>query len=203
VQVDKHEESVDGHELNFATNTLGTFALTHLLQPSLERSGQGSRVITVTSGGAYTAPLVTDDLQMAQLVPFDGMLQYARDKRRQIAMMERFAARFAQGGMAVGCYLMHPGWADTGGVRTSMPSFHKTMQRQLRTLAQGVDTVLWLSLMDTAGLEAGALYLDRQVQAKHTFMSGTHYTDAQVDALWGALCKLAGIDAGGPEDAVA
>lgn len=41
---------------------------------------------------------------------------------------------------------MHPGWADTEGVRTSLPSFHKTFGSKLRTPEQGVDTVVWLAL---------------------------------------------------------
>lgn len=41
---------------------------------------------------------------------------------------------------------MHPGWADTEGVRTSLPSFHKTFAAKLRTPKQGVDTVVWLAL---------------------------------------------------------
>ena len=107
VQLDKRSESSDGHEMNFAVNTLGTFAITHKLQTCLSRGGPGSRVITVTSGGAYTAPLVIDDLAATQMQPYDGMTQYARDKRRQMAIMERFAEKLAL--QKVGCYLMHPG----------------------------------------------------------------------------------------------
>jgi dehydrogenase/reductase SDR family member 12 len=74
-----------------------------------------------------------------------------------------------------------------------MPSFHKTFQGQLRSLNQGIDTVIWLALADTAQLKSGALYLDRAEQAKHTFMSGTKYKEAEVDTLWASLCGLAGI----------
>lgn len=44
------EKSVDGYELNFALNTLGTYALTRALKPALEASAP-SRVIFVSSGG--------------------------------------------------------------------------------------------------------------------------------------------------------
>ena len=182
--------SQDGHEMNFAVNTLGTFALTHQLQGCLERGGPNSRVITVTSGGAYTQPLIHDDLQMEQ-GKFDGMEQYARDKRRQIAMMEIFAQKLLPKG--VGCYLMHPGWTDTEGLRKSMPSFHKTFAGKLRSLSQGVDTVLWLALMPSDSLQPGALYLDRTVQEKHMFMAGTKYSEADALQLWDQLCKLAQI----------
>lgn len=185
------ELTAEGSEVNFATNTLGTFALTRLLQPCLERSGAGARVITVTSGGAYTVGLVTDDLNMDTVEPFDGTVQYARDKRRQMALMEKFGEVLTPAG--VGCYLMHPGWVDTAGVRTSIPAFHKTFEKQLRTLQQGADTVVWLALAEKESLTQGALYLDRQEQHKHLFMAGTTYSAADVDALWNQMCVLADV----------
>ena len=67
------------------------------------------------------------------------------------------------------------------------------VQAQLRTPEQGTDTILWLALMDNADLEAGALYLDRQTQHKHNFMSGTQYTQAESDKLWQKLETLTGL----------
>jgi hypothetical protein len=46
----------------------------------------------------------------------------------------------------VGVYSMHPGWADTEGVRTSIPGFHKAFKDKLRTPEEGVDTIVWLAL---------------------------------------------------------
>jgi hypothetical protein len=86
------------------------------------------------------------------------------------------------------------GWVDTEGVRTSMPAFHKNLQSRLRSLAQGVDTVLWLALADVESLQPGSLYLDRAVQQAHMFMAGTQYRREDVDALWHELCSLAGLD---------
>lgn len=45
--------SADALELSFATNTLGAFHLTRLLEPVLRRSAP-SRVVFVSSGGLYT-----------------------------------------------------------------------------------------------------------------------------------------------------
>ena len=67
----------EGHESNFAVNTLGTFALTRLLMPALER-GAPSCVIFVSSGGMLTESLEVDDLESDNLRPFDGMKVYAR-----------------------------------------------------------------------------------------------------------------------------
>lgn len=47
------DTSADDYELSFATNTLGAFALTRLLEPALKRSPP-SRVVFVSSGGMYS-----------------------------------------------------------------------------------------------------------------------------------------------------
>lgn len=44
--------SPDGHDLSFATNTLGGLALAQRLLPALQRAA-GSRVVFVSSGGMY------------------------------------------------------------------------------------------------------------------------------------------------------
>lgn len=48
------------YELSFATNVLGTYTLTELMLPLLEKAAPDARVITVSSGGMYTSPLTTD-----------------------------------------------------------------------------------------------------------------------------------------------
>ena len=56
-------------ELNFAVNVLGTYAMTELMLPLLEKAAPDARVITVSSGGMYTVPLTTD-LQVNLSVKF-------------------------------------------------------------------------------------------------------------------------------------
>ncbi len=57
MQFNEPGKSADGHEISFATNTLGFFALTSLLAPVLERSAP-SRVINVSSCGMYLGALL-------------------------------------------------------------------------------------------------------------------------------------------------
>jgi dehydrogenase/reductase SDR family protein 12 len=79
----ERQQSADGLDSNFATNTLGTFAITAALEPVLSRCAP-AKVITVTSGGMYTEPLDVDDMQNAGMKSYDGTKAYARDKRRQV-----------------------------------------------------------------------------------------------------------------------
>jgi NAD(P)-dependent dehydrogenase (short-subunit alcohol dehydrogenase family) len=54
--------TADGFEMQFGTNHLGHFALTGLLLPAL-RAASSARVVTVTSGFAWTGRLRFDNLQ--------------------------------------------------------------------------------------------------------------------------------------------
>lgn len=117
------EMSNEKHESAFATNSLGTFALTEMLRPALEKA-QDARVITVSSGGMLTEALEVDDLEGMSLrkdsSAIDGSAQYARCKRRQVALTEYWARKYADKGIFWAS--MHPGWASTPGVRL-YPSF--------------------------------------------------------------------------------
>jgi hypothetical protein len=58
-------------ELNFSVNVLGTYAITEMMLPLLEKTAPDARVITVSSGGMYTAPLTTD-LQVTDFLNFSA-----------------------------------------------------------------------------------------------------------------------------------
>jgi dehydrogenase/reductase SDR family protein 12 len=74
-------ETPEGIEMNFATNTLGTFHLTNSLLDVLEKSAP-SRVVTVSSGGMLTMKLDVSDLNSSK-GKFDGTFVYAQNKVRR------------------------------------------------------------------------------------------------------------------------
>lgn len=57
----------------------------------------------------------------------------------------------------MGAYSMHPGWTDTAGARTAMGGLFKNMEGRLRSLQQGADTAVWLSLEVRALMHVAAL----------------------------------------------
>ena len=133
--------SRDGFELTFAVNVLGPFVLTELLLGPLRRAG-GARVINVSSGGMYTARLDVEDLQLERR-EFDGAKFYAHSKRAEVALTEAWAQQPQADGITF--LSMHPGWADTPGVSSSLPRFHRVMRPLLRDAHQGADTIVWLA----------------------------------------------------------
>lgn len=54
--------------------------------------------------------LQTKHLSHEDLKKYDGMLTYSRDKRRQVALAERFAELWAQQGEAIGCWRSGPSY---------------------------------------------------------------------------------------------
>lgn len=192
------KKSADGFEMNFATNTLGTYVLTEMLLPALEKT-PGSRVVTVASGGMYTEPLVIDDMEGSDItkvgndganIKIDGTRQYARNKRQQIALTEHWSRRHKEAGIFWS--VMHPGWADTPGVEQSMPEFYNALKGQFRTVEQGADTIVWLTAADEAKKNKdGTFFFDRASAHKHLFCANTSYPPERTDELATKLRDLA------------
>ena len=79
---------------------------------------------------------------------------------------------------------MHPGWTDTPGVRTSIPKFAERQGESLRTLEQGVDTVIWLGTrLDTTNLSSGEFWFDRE-PVPQDLSRFTQNSEADKEELW-------------------
>lgn len=187
----EHERvtTADGLEQNYAVNVVGVYAMTELLLSVLERAAPEARVITVSSGGMYTAPLC-NDLQFSE-GNYDGVTQYARNKRVQVALTEKWAKEYGTRG--INFYSMHPGWADTAAVAKSLPKFKNMMENKLRTPEQGADTVVWLALQPNHKLQSGGFYFDRTDARKHLLGCGTAYSLEQVNAIMAAIRSSCGL----------
>jgi dehydrogenase/reductase SDR family protein 12 len=171
-----------GHEATVASQVLGPFLLTSLLLPALRASSVG-RVITMSSGGMYTAPLVVDELEMSE-VTYGGSQQYARAKRAQVTLNEMWGSRLPASEVVF--HAVHPGWADTPGVEVALPRFRSVMRPLLRSPAQGADTLLWLAADDGVPLAAtGGFWHDRRRRPIHR-LPRTRRSDTPVqrEALW-------------------
>jgi len=176
---DERVETEDGLELCFATHVAGPHLLTRLLRPALERS-RDARIIWVSSGGMYTQRLRLDDPNWKQR-RFDGVTAYAETKRAQVVLAELWAHKFA--GTAVVVNSMHPGWADTPAVRSSIPGFWRVARKILRTPAEGADTVVWLAASRPGRVVSGCFFFDRAPRRTH-WLPWTRETDADRRRLW-------------------
>ena len=156
-------EAPDGTEATVASQVVGPFLLTSLLLDRLAASAP-SRVLTMSSGGMYSAGLTVDQLQMTA-DDYKGSVQYARAKRAQVTLNEMMAERFGDRGIHF--HSLHPGWADTPGVEEALPTFRKIVGPLLRTAEQGADTLVWLAADDAALHSNGKFCHDRRTRSIH------------------------------------
>jgi dehydrogenase/reductase SDR family protein 12 len=182
---DDRRENGRGVEITFATNVLGPYLLTRLFEPRLRAAG-AARVINVSSGGMYARRLSLDDWDWKKR-RFDGVVAYAETKRALVVVSETWAERLAGSGVTVNA--MHPGWADTPAVRTSLPRFRRVMESRLRTPEEGADTVVWMSVCRRLAGETGRFYFDREPRPTH-LLPWTREDPGERQRLW-RLCEEA------------
>jgi NAD(P)-dependent dehydrogenase (short-subunit alcohol dehydrogenase family) len=176
----------EGLEKSFALLLLSPFRLTLGLHPLLVEA-QHARVVNVVSGGMYTQALDVDTLQAPE-ADYSGSVAYARCKRALMVLTEQWARDWVDQGIVVNA--MHPGWADTPGVRGALPGFHRLTRRVLRSPAEGADTMVWLAVATEAGKVTGALFLDREPRTTH-LKNSTREPTAERERLRACLARFA------------
>ncbi|XP_037995556.1 dehydrogenase/reductase SDR family member 12 isoform X2 [Motacilla alba alba] len=145
------------HKLNVLINNAGCMVNSReLTEDGLEKN------FATNTLGTY--------IMTTALVP---LLEKAADARvrQQVVLTEQWAKAHRNIHFSV----MHPGWADTPAVRSSMPDFYERMKNSLRTEAQGADTVLWLAVSaEATKLPSGLFFQDRQPVPTHLPLAWTH-----------------------------
>jgi NAD(P)-dependent dehydrogenase (short-subunit alcohol dehydrogenase family) len=174
--------TAEGLERTYALDLLSPYVLTEALLDRL--AACDGRVVNVASGGMYLQALDVDDLGSAQ-GRFDGAEAYARAKRGLVALSADWAARHRG---RVAFHAMHPGWADTPGVESALPGFHRWMRPLLRTPEQGADTIVWLAASPRVAAASGAFWLDRRPHLTEV-LPGTAVAPDAVLALRAALAR--------------
>jgi NAD(P)-dependent dehydrogenase (short-subunit alcohol dehydrogenase family) len=143
-----------------------------------------------SSGGMYSQRIDVDDPHTEHR-DYVGPAVDSRTKRAQVIVTEMRGAMLADRGVV--CHSMHPGWAATPGVSSSIPDFEAKFRDILRTPEQGADTIVWLGAADEPARSTGGFWLDRRVRETHR-SDATRETQDERDRLW-ALCRaLTGLD---------
>ena len=184
--INPREETTEGLEKSFALLLVGPYVLTEGLKPLLKQAAAergGARVVNVLSGGMYTQKAHVEDLE-SKRGEYSGSVAYARAKRALMIVTEEWARRWAKDGIVVNA--MHPGWADTPGVESALPEFHRVTEKVLRSPEEGADTIVWLAAATEAGKVSGEFWLDRRPRLKHV-LPGTRETPAERRRLMRAL----------------
>ncbi len=175
-----------GHELSVVLHVLGPVLMTDLLRPVL--AGHDARVVLVTSGGMYTQklPVADPDYRRGE---YKGAVAYARSKRMQVALTPLMQQRWA--GDEITVQVMHPGWADTPGIASSLPLFRTLTRPILRDSFIGADTIVWLAATEPAP-PGGRFWHDRAERPAH-YRRATAETEAERHEMWAWVREAAGL----------
>lgn len=185
--------SVDGLERTWQSHVVAPFLLTMRLIPQLGPRPD-PRVVFVSSGGMYTERLVVRRVDSPR--GYRPAVAYARAKRAQVELVRELHARIGTR-TGIAFHAMHPGWARTPGLRTSLPTFDRLLRPLLRTPSQGADTVLHLALSprgdDPADPMAGGRFWGDRRPRPTDRLARTVCAQEERDALWERLMADAGI----------
>ena len=101
--------SASGHEMQFATNHLGHFALALGLHDSLAAAAS-ARIVSVSSGGHLRSPVVFDDIDYA-FRDYDPFGAYGQSKTANVLFAVEATRRWAPDGIVANALM--PGGIDT------------------------------------------------------------------------------------------
>jgi NAD(P)-dependent dehydrogenase (short-subunit alcohol dehydrogenase family) len=99
------ERTAAGYEMQFATNHLGHFLLTGLLEPAL-RAGAPGRIVNVSSRGHRFSPVRFDDPNF-ESSEYDKWVAYGQSKTANVLFTLELDRRLADAG--VRAFALHPG----------------------------------------------------------------------------------------------
>jgi NAD(P)-dependent dehydrogenase (short-subunit alcohol dehydrogenase family) len=143
------QETLEGIELQFATNVLGYFWMTQSFQPVLKASAP-ARIVDVASywGGG----LDVNDLEFKRRRYTNGAA-YRQSKQANRMLVAAWADRLASDGVCINA--CHPG--DVNSTLSNNLGFGGS-----QTPDQGADTPVWLGTTEAGGQSSGGYFENRR-----------------------------------------
>lgn len=191
----------DGFEIQFGTNFVGHFLLSHLLVPRLTE-GAPSRVVSVSSSGNYMGSIQFDDFNFEK-TPYNEWVAYGQSKTANILFAIEFNRRYKAQGITANA--VHPGRVPTelGRHMTApiplseyqkIPGFKEMLLAYKtgmtpKTPGQGASSTLYAALSEDTK-EGGKFYYDCQEAP-----AAPYAKDPEIaKKLWVAAEKMVGVN---------
>lgn len=161
-----------GHELQFATNHLGHFALAVGLREALAAGASDAnavgallreaRVVSVSSRAHVRAPVDFDDVDFERR-PYVPMVAYGQSKTANILFAVEAARRWEADGIAVNA--VHPGSIADTNLSRHMPAdaaaaLHIPGRRRFKTISQGAATTIFVATAPSLRGVSGGYFED-------------------------------------------
>jgi NAD(P)-dependent dehydrogenase (short-subunit alcohol dehydrogenase family) len=129
--------SLSGHELQFATNHLGHFALALGLHDALAAAGS-ARIVSVSSSGHLRSPVVFDDIDFA-FRDYDPFGAYGQSKTANVLFAVEASRRWADDGITSNALM--PGGILTALQRHLDPAYGQEAAERFRNAGTRLKTV--------------------------------------------------------------
>lgn len=188
------QKTPQGFELQFGTNFVGHFALTRGPHRALA-TGNGARVVSVSSSGHLFSPVVFDDLHF-DFIPYTPFGAYGQSKTANALLTVAITRRWADDGIFSNA--LNPGAIATGLQKYT--GGLKTPPERRKTPQQGAATTVLLAASPL--LEGvGGLYFEDCAQAKLVAQRPTDFSGGyaayaldpeNAERLWNVSIALTG-----------
>ncbi|MCW1100129.1 SDR family NAD(P)-dependent oxidoreductase [Streptomyces sp. RS2] len=164
--------SGDGHELQFATNHLGHFALAAGLHTALAAGASdtvsavlgGARVVSLSSRGHLRAGIDFEDIDFTRR-PYDPLIAYGQSKTANVLFAVEAATRWADDGITANA--VHPGAILETGLSRHMPpqtltGVQASSKQNFKTVGQGAATTVVVATSPALARVTGTYFEDCQ-----------------------------------------
>lgn len=163
-----------GHELQFATNHLGHFALADALHGALARGAHeavaadgplgGARIVSLSSRGHLRAPVDFDDIDFTDR-PYDPMIAYGQSKTANVLFAVEAGRRWSSDGITANA--VHPGAILETNLSRHMPedllrAVGTANKQGFKTTAQGAATSIVVATSPALAGHSGRYFEDCQ-----------------------------------------
>ncbi|KAH7349150.1 WW domain-containing oxidoreductase [Pyrenochaeta sp. MPI-SDFR-AT-0127] len=201
--------TVEGHELQFATNHLSHFLFYKLLEPALLAAASPdlpSRVVSLASSAHNVHGINESDNYNFQKSDYDPNVAYGQSKTANIYMANEIERRY--GSRYLHSTSVHPGIVQTGLTQHMPPDAFKGMEflyPTMKSVEQGAATSVWAAVGKTWEHEGGKYLVDCAVARPYvegddkllTPGYAPHAYDAEkAKRLWSDSLKLVGLPEG-------
>uniref|UniRef100_A0A0A9D9K7 Short-chain dehydrogenase TIC 32, chloroplastic n=1 Tax=Arundo donax TaxID=35708 RepID=A0A0A9D9K7_ARUDO len=160
--------SKDGIEMQFATNHVGHFLLTHLLLDTMKKTSRESnvegRIVNVSSEGhrfAYREGICFEKINDESV--YNSIGAYGQSKLANILHANELARRFKEEGVNITANSLHPGSIITNLLRhhSILDVLHRTLGKLvLKNAQQGAATTCYAALHPQVKSVSGKYFCD-------------------------------------------
>jgi NAD(P)-dependent dehydrogenase (short-subunit alcohol dehydrogenase family) len=193
IMIHPYELSVDGYELQFATNHLSHFLLTNLIMPKILAAGPGSTIVNVSSGGHIFGGINWESTDYNKGADYEEWKSYGQAKTANILFTVSLSEKLKSKGIK--SWTLNPGSISTNLQGYLTPALYESAIKVftekglptpgMKTLDQGCATTVRAAIDSSLVQKDGSVYLDDcQVITDSMYILPSALDKSSAERLW-------------------